>query len=72
MSQDNAPLFKAAYLVPVKMFEEWQQQLSKKNDTFICHAASNAALYSNNALWTMTSLYFTGKNLKEAFKSCEK
>lgn len=54
------------------MFEEWQQQLSKKNDTFICHAASNAALYSNNALWTLTSLYITGKNPKEAFKSCEK
>lgn len=39
MSQDNAPLFKAAYLVPVRMLEEWQQQRSKKNDTFICHAA---------------------------------
>lgn len=30
MSQDNAPLFKAAYLVPVRMLEEWQQQRSKK------------------------------------------
>lgn len=30
MSQGNTPLFKAAYLVPVRVFKERQWQLSKK------------------------------------------
>lgn len=54
MSQDNTPLFKAAYLVPVRALKARQWQLSK-NDALICHTASRiyrAADASIHGCWT--------------------